>query len=893
MYEQDHDTPMNTDLEAENSLLGAIINNSKVLDDVADQLISEFFYFAKNRAIFQAILELSQKGEDVDEITIVEQLKNSFTIEKSKVVQEIDRQFLIELRIRNLLIASPLTLAKRIKDTYILRSITTLADELKNDSFSTLPVENILEKAQSRVYSLAETKVDKNIYSIREVIEDSGLEHGSYGKEGNKNLISSGFKDLDKTLGGLHGSDLIVLAARPGMGKTSLALKILEKVSGKGHGVLMFSLEMGKEQLVKKIISSLSMLPLRDLHMNSIGSNPSFMTQYSAGVGQAIAMPIWIDDAAGLNIVELKSKARKLKARHNIKLIIVDYLQLLSSTQASQGGNRTNEIGEISRGLKILAKDLNIPVIALSQLSRAVEARDDKRPMLSDLRESGCLLGDTLILNSKSGDLVTIEEMAKGKNLENFYTIAINDKLKLNQQKVTKAFSSGIKKVYELKTQSGKIIKASANHPFYKLNGWTPLDQLNVGDSIATPRKINISNPTNPLTDNELILLAHLIGDGCILPKQPYHYTSADKLNLDIVSKVSSELFGINSKLVDMKTYSHIYLPSPIRLTHNISHPITDWLNKLGLERVRSYDKKLPSSLFNCNESKISLFLNHLWATDGNISMKNGSVSVYYATSSRLLAEQVSHLLLRLGILSSIGTIKQGKYRPMYNVRVNNYAPNLLLFLNNVGCYGSRGFIIPDIVNQIQSQSKPNPNLDVIPKEVWSLVINPIRIKMNYTWREFAKKLGWSYSGTSLFKTGIGNKRANEILKLLNDESLENIVNSDIYWDKIKSIEHLGEHEVYDATVPNNHNFIANNIIVHNSIEQDADIVMFIHRDAMYRKDGDKVQEGEDKNIGKSQKADIIIAKHRNGPTGRVEIEWIPERATFEDFGTTNGMNKI
>ena len=271
-----------------------------------------------------------------------------------------------------------------------------LAEELKSDSFSDLPVEDIIEKAQTRIFGLAETKVDKNIMSIRDVIIQDKLEYDTL--EAKSNHISSGFLNIDDHLGGLNKSDLMILAARPGCGKTSLALEIMKRVALKDQGVLIFSLEMGREQLVKKLLSSLSGLPLRDLHMNTLsGQNSENIGKYTNAVSQATELPIWIDDSGGINIIELRTKARRLKTRQNLGLIIVDYLQLISPTSTSSG-NRTQEIGEISRGLKILAKELHIPILALSQLSRAIESRDDKKPMLSDLRESGSIEQDADIV---------------------------------------------------------------------------------------------------------------------------------------------------------------------------------------------------------------------------------------------------------------------------------------------------------------------------------------------------------------------------------------------------------------------------------------------------------------------------------------------------------------
>jgi replicative DNA helicase len=678
---------VNYDIAAEDSLIAAIINNPVLIDEVADKITPEFFYNPKNKAIFHVMLELMQMGDNVDEITIFERLKNSNTVEKSAIVKEITREYIVDFRLNKLLIASAAILAKRIKDSYILRSIAELADSLKIDSFSDNPVEMILEKAQTKIFGLAETRVDKDVMNIKDIIIHDKLEYNNL--EQKTSHFPTGFKNIDKEMGGFHNSDLIILAARPGCGKTSLALEWMKRVASGGKGVLVFSLEMGREQLIKRTISSLSGLPLRDLHMNTIaGSDQSDdkIAKYTNAVARAVELPIWIDDAGGINIVELRTKARRLKAKYDIGLIIVDYLQLISPTGMSQG-NRTQEIGEISRGLKILAKDLAIPVIALSQLSRAVEARDDKRPMLSDLRESGCLLGDTLILNSKTGDLVKIEDMAKAKNLEGFYTNALDESLKLQQQEVTKAFSSGVKKVYELTTQSGRVIKASANHKFFKKEEWTSLDQLNTEDYIAIPKCIIISNPVNSKNAEEISNLF------LILKNNNYIIDSLDKF------------------------YSFI----------NFSN-----------ENIKSFFDLFDNKDINCSNFEIAQFFQNL---------------------------------------------------------LNRISLNGVITNNKVS------------ICEFESQN----------------------------------------------------------------------IQNDIYWDKIKSIEYIGEHEVYDATVDINHNFIANNIIVHNSIEQDADIVMFIHREELYHP-------GTEKHKGRAK---LIVAKHRNGATGEIDLAWIAERATFDDIDLT------
>jgi replicative DNA helicase len=389
---------VNYDLAAEDSLIAAIINNPSFIDDVADQIQTDFFYSHKNRAIFHVMLELMQLGDNIDEITIFERLKNSPTVDKTPIVNEITREYIVDFRLNKILIASVEVLAKRIKDSYILRSIGSLADELKLDSFSDKSVEKILENAQNKVFNLAETRIEKNVASISEIIKLDKLEHDKL--EQITSHFSTGFKSIDEELGGFHNSDLIILGARPGSGKTSLALEFMKRVAKQGKGVLVFSLEMGREQLIKKMISSLSGLPLRELHLNELAksnADPAKINRYAQAIAQAVELPIWIDDSGGVNIIELATKARRLKTRAKIGMVIVDYLQLVSPSSMSNG-NRTQELGEISRGLKILAKELNVPVIALSQLSRSIEAREDKRPMLSDLRESGSLEQDADIV---------------------------------------------------------------------------------------------------------------------------------------------------------------------------------------------------------------------------------------------------------------------------------------------------------------------------------------------------------------------------------------------------------------------------------------------------------------------------------------------------------------
>ncbi len=648
-----------------------------------------------------------------------------------------------------------------------------------------------------------------------------------------------------------------------------------------GKPVAIFSLEMSSVQLVNRLIAAEAEIDSEKIRKGTLA--PHEWTQLHHKIQRLTEAPIFIDDTPALSILELRAKCRRLKAQHDIQMVVIDYLQLMSGDTSGgrMGGNREQEIASISRALKNLAKELNVPVIALSQLSRAVETRGgDKKPQLSDLRESGCLTGDTVLVDAVTGSRTTIRQLAE-TNAHNFYTAGTSESWTVGPERVTHVFHTGKKPVFRLTTRSGRTVKATANHAFLKLTGWYRLDELAVGDHIAVPRQIQISAPQNALSDNELILLAHLLGDGCVLPKQPYHYTSADEANLAVVEETAKTLFGISPRRVVQGGWQHTYLPSPYALTHGVRHPITNWYNRLGLARVRSYEKRVPAILFSCDKDKIALFLHHLWATDGNISWKllanrKPSAAIYYASSSCQLAYEVQHLLLRLGILSTVRTLPAGKHRQMYHVTVQGKEQQMA-FLRQVNSYGQRGQLAAELLTSLAAIAE-NPNVDVIPKEVWHSVVTGCKTEGQISWRTLSERINTQYSGSSLFKSGVSRQRMARLHEALPYDILKNLAESDVLWDEVVSIEAAGEEDVYDATVPTVHNFVANDIIVHNSIEQDADMVCFLYRPEYYNITQDE-QGNSTTGVG-----EVIIAKNRSGSLDTVQLRFISKFTKFCDL---------
>jgi replicative DNA helicase len=855
-------------LESERGLLGALLLKPDAIHDVADIVRGDSFYAEKHKLIYEAMRDLSDQGNPIDLLSLSERLQSQGHLERIG-----GRAYLAELASAAPSPGNFAHYADLVARKHLLRSLIDAAHEITETCYDEAQDTHVvLDEAEKSVMAIGNGVAAHKFTGISEKL------HGAWDriealskKEDGIRGVPTGYAALDNLLSGLHPSDLVILAARPSVGKTSLALDIARNAAVKHKvPVGIFSLEMSSEQLVDRMLAAESYVDSWKIRTGAVKEEDDF-SRIRDALETLSKAPIYIDDKPGNNILSMRAVARRLKRERGIGLIVVDYLQLMTPVGSKNSDSLVQQVTEISRSLKSLARELEVPVLALSQLSRAVEQRGGK-PRLSDLRDSGCLTGDTLVQRADTGERLPIKDLVGKINIP---LVSMDANYELRPMLASKVFPSGKKQIFELTLRSGRIIKASGNHKFLSFAGWQRLDALQEEDRIAVPRLLTATEPTSALTVQELVLLAHLLGDGCVLPRQPIHYTSADPKNLEAVENAARELFGIAPRRVKQKNWWHVYLPSPYRLTHGKYHPITEWFKKLGIERIRSYDKRVPQAVFTSDSKSIQLFLHHLWATDGNISWKklNGrkpAASIYYASTSRGLAEDVQHLLLRLGIWSSVKkSIKKG-YRPCYQVHIQS-APVQLRFLELVGSYGARGEIAKQLMEALRKIA-PIPNTDTLPKEVWNMVAAE---KDSMSWRDVASSMDISYNGSALMATGVSRTRLAKIATLIGSERLTHLAESDVYWDEVASITALGIEEVYDATVPGTHNFVAGDIIVHNSIEQDADVVMFIHRDDKRNPESDKP------NI-----AEILIEKHRNGPTGRVELYFDDKRTSFQSLDT-------
>ena len=389
-------------IEAEQAVLGAMLIDKEAIAKATEVLSADDFYREAHRVIFSAMLELYNKNEAVDMVTVTEILKRDNKLEDIGGIAYITSLANVVLTAANVKYH-----AEIVAEKSVLRQLVRVSTEIAAMGYeANEDVGTLLDTAESRILEISNRKKKNDFTAINDILMDSvqSIESLLQNKGGLTGL-PAGFADLDKLTSGLHPSDFIILAARPSMGKTALALNIVQNVALRAHKVIggeprsvaFFSLEMSKEQLVNRMLCAEAGIDSQRLRVGEMRDED--WTHLWDACDTMSRAKIYIDDTAGITAMDMRSRARRLKAEHGLDLIVVDYLQLMQgSGKRNNSGDRQQEVSEISRSLKALARELDVPVLALSQLSRSVESRQVKRPMLSDLRESGSLEQDADIV---------------------------------------------------------------------------------------------------------------------------------------------------------------------------------------------------------------------------------------------------------------------------------------------------------------------------------------------------------------------------------------------------------------------------------------------------------------------------------------------------------------
>lgn len=774
--------------EAEMMVLGCMLTSINSLNVSAEHLSEGDFYFAEHKIIFRCLQDAYASDKPADVHIIAEELKRQ---EKLQLVGGV--VYLTSLAQYSGTSAYIEEYAEIVKNKSILRQMVETAQIVEKTAYDEPgDVDCALDDAQQLFFRIGQTRNTKAGLLIRDILEGSRtsitfLKELEARQERFMRLgpsevgitgIPTGFVELDRMINGLNNSHLVILASRPGMGKTAYALNIAANVSFKCEvPVGIFSLEMTAEQLVHRIVCFQAEVESSRIQTGSLST--AEFHQVVESVHDIEKHTIIIDDQPGLKITDLRARARRMKECHKVGCIIIDYLQLISgSGSAKTIENRQNEISEISRMLKILARELDVPILCLSQLSRKVEERTGHRPLMSDLRESGCLLGDTVIRDAITGQKYSLQQLAQRPTQTPIHVHALNEDGSISVHLLSKAFPSGSKVVYELQTSGGHTISASGNHPFYTRLGWVRLDALKEGDEIALPRRLAVVGSPQALSEAEVVLLGHfLLRDRCLVTAEA---------DLQRLQKAFFDKFGQGPKVI---REGGAYMVRAVPEGHGSM--------ALWHASAIAHKEGVLEAIATSPDDQVCLFLRCFWATEGSMGhAPDGSPELCCSITGREAAEAMRFLLLRLGIQSSLEHCPASGGAPAQWMRIH----------------------IKDPVSQGTF---------------------------------FARVAGFAPAGSA--------KEATQS-------------SSDTLWEQIYVIRRGEEAPVFDATVDGVHNFVANGFCVHNSIEQDADVVLFLLRREYYDP------------YDRPGQAELIVAKNRHGGVGSVTLAYRKELAQFANF---------
>src|SRR5437762_3299167 len=524
------------DLDAEMSILGSILLDPLSIAKVLQFLHPEDFYRENNGQIYRAALDLFAAGEPIDSVTLASQLQQMGLLDRVG-----GRAQLASMQSTVPTAANIEYYGRIVKEKAYKRRLISAGSDIAGYGFDdSVEAEDAINKAQSLVFGVADDRDQRELAKLYDLLGPA-MERISLLMESGQGVVGipSGFHDLDRMTGGFKDSDLIIIAGRPSMGKTAIALNVaLHAALDAKKSIAIFSLEMSKEQLTERLLTEQAQIDAQRMHRGLL--TEAEFDRVSNALGPLGEASIYIDDTPVMDELTLMLKARQAKMRHNIDMIVVDYLQLMHGRSRGDD-NRVQEVSSISRAMKGLARELRVPVVAISQLSRAPEQRPDKRPILSDLRESGCITGDTPVYLPDSGTYIPIKELV-GKS--GFNVLALDKGWwRTDSRKVSKVFATGTKPVFKLTTKLGRSVRATANHKFLTTAGWRRLDELEPNDHIALPRILQ-GPDRDTMSREELGLLGHLIGDGCTLPTHAIQYTTKDPTLAEEVVRLAKDVFG-------------------------------------------------------------------------------------------------------------------------------------------------------------------------------------------------------------------------------------------------------------------------------------------------------------------------------------------------------------
>lgn len=800
--------------DVERFVLGSILLGHVPLTEIPLQ--PEDFSLESHRRIWARMNDLAGRGEKVDRITLANELMSQGQIDSIGGFS-----YLVSLDEGLPELANLDAYVRIVQEKSRLRQLIFAGQRQIDRALmgDTAAAEIATEAAEKLQQIQASNETDDGGRTPIQIIENfTGGISAFLDVSKRPRGLPTGFARFDELTGGMKPGEVIIIGARPSHGKTSWALNVMQHLCLDPHQrrhVAFFSLEMSESSLLLRMACAHGRVDSFKLRGGYLNAEERHRLQVA--LNDLLESRMTFYDEPGLTMPAIAKRIRRLADKEGLHLAIIDYLGLIASHGKIE--NRNQEVTIISRNLKILAKQVGIPLIVLSQLSRLSDRRTEPKPQLSDLRDSGCLAGDSLVTVATTGVRIPIRDLA---GVENFRVWSRNGDVSETAM-CTKAFTSLFKQLWQVKTATGKSIRATANHRFMTPIGWRRLDELAVGEELCT--YLPIPEPLRPASTpaNELFLLGHLLGNGCLLPRHSAQYTTRHADLAEAVAASALELFG--SELKPRIEFSNprgqggwfqVYFSSQRKHTHGVHSALTEWAKDLGFFGLRSAVKVIPAKVFGCSNESLGIFLGALWETDGTFGtrMQDGKEvrHSFYSTSSPVMAEQVQYLLARLGIPSTVALVKQGKHKPNFHIRVTGGADGLRDFFRQLTFTGRHHLAVREIM----------------------------RVSLE------------SVAGAST--TTYAAERG-------------------VLTESIVSIEPDSIEECFDMTVPITNNMEVSCFVTHNSIEQDADVVAFIFREEMHKR-----ERADLRGI-----AELIVAKQRDGPIGNVPLRFLNQYTKFED----------
>lgn len=847
------------DLDAEMGLLGALLYENANLELIEDLLTEESFYEPLHGKIYAAAREAVSRGRRADPVTV-----NHALLHETALADAGGIDYLADLVELTTASRSCHEYATVIQELWRRRELIKLGESVAKQARGGEVSVKVIEHNERAILSLQVHGAGLRLVGADEAIS-SVIEEYENAERGAG--VKLGLSPIDDETGGFMKGEMWCAAGRPSMGKSALAATAALNIARNGYapsgarlGVIEISCEMRVEQLMRRHIADLcyelygSGAPSYSIIRRRLMTEQQRKMFYTAAAGLRELGTLKSIYRTGLTISSLRSLIRRQMgqwARQGIEtgLVIVDHMGLVRD--AGQSRNRHEQQGEVARDTKEMAGDLDIPLLALLQLNRKVEERDDKRPMLADLRD--CVTGETLVTLA-DGRRVPISDLAGTRNIA-----VISPDGAIAE---AEAWEVGTREVVEVQLRSGRRVRCTGRHRLRGASGWVRVQDLVLGSRIAVLR--TLPEPPDPTSwpDERVAFLGQMIGDGCYVHGSSPGYVSADPENIAAVEAGAASFGAIVHRY---ESEGKVQLSLSCNGNRWEKGPLIDWFESMGIRDQRSGTKRVPPAAFMLPNRQISLLLRHLWATDGHIGFR----AISYTSKSEGLARDIMDLLVRVGVASRLSfTIRDSCFR--VTVRDGDAG----LFADRVGAFGPR---VEPLRRLMGKGLKTNTNVDTLPAE-FTAHVRTILKERGISHRRFAQLCGIAFNGNAQWKGCWGWHRALRAAAILKHPQIQDWVNPQYFWDQVVAIGPPSHAMVYDICVPGPESWIANGIVSHNSgeWEQNADGVIGCYRDAYYAEREREPKRQDEKILWEERKAsrwmEALFLKIREGQTQTVKL---------------------